>query len=219
MPKNKKKILIFSAGSAGRELFKLIQEINEKKQEWEILGYVDSDPKKIGKKIDSKKVYSLSKLPFNKNIYAICGIMNPLKRKKIYTKEILQRKFKIPNLIHPSINIPKTIKIGSGNIIFENVHLSYEVKIKDYCLISNFCDIGHNLKLSNYVTLMPSVVIGGDCSIKESTLVGSGALIHQNLKIGSNCLVGMGSVIVKDIKNNSSVINYPRQITSIIKKN
>ena len=66
---------------------------------------------------------------------------------------------------------------------------------------------------------MPSVVIGGDCSIKESTLVGSGALIHQNLKIGSNCLVGMGSVIVKDIKNNSSVINYPRQITSIIKKN
>ena len=215
----KKKILIFTAGSAGRELFKLIQEINMKKNQWEVIGYVDIDLKKRGKFIDKKKVYHKINKPYKENIYAICGIMDPATRKKIYNQEILKNNYKIPNLIHPSIIVPGSIKLGIGNIIFGNVHISYDVKIKNYCLISNFCDIGHNLSLGDHTTIMPSVSLGGNCIIKKETLIRSGALIHPNIKIGSNCKIGMGSLVIKDVKNNSSVVNYPRQIISNIKKN
>ena len=54
----KKKILIFSAGSAGREVFQLILNINKLHNEWEVIGYVDDDTNKIGKIIDDVQVYS-----------------------------------------------------------------------------------------------------------------------------------------------------------------
>ena len=48
--------------------------------------------------------------------------------------------------------------------------------------------------------------------MKEKTLIGSGAIIHQGIKIGANCKIGMGTLITGNIKNNTSIINYPRQV-------
>ena len=62
----KKQILIFSAGGSGREIFQLIFSINKLKNEWDVIGYVDDDPKKIGKKIDDVIVYSNKNKPNKK---------------------------------------------------------------------------------------------------------------------------------------------------------
>ena len=209
----RKKILIFSAGSAGREIFQLISSINKLNNEWEVIGYVDNNEKKIGKTVNDIKVYSNKNKPINKEIYATCGAMDSKTRKKIFEEEIIKSNFQIANLIHPLIEIPKCLKIGKGNIIFGNVHISFEVNIKNFSLVSNFCDLGHNLIAGNYITLMPAVTIGGNCNIGEHTLIGSGANVHQCIKIGKNCKIGMGSLIINDLKNNSFVVDQPRKIT------
>ena len=59
----KKKILIFSAGSAGREVFQLILNINKLKNEWEVIGYVDDEKNKIVKTIDNIEVFSTANKP------------------------------------------------------------------------------------------------------------------------------------------------------------
>ena len=94
----KKKILIFSAGSAGREVNQLISSINKISENWEVVGYVDNDKSKIGKTIDGLNVYSNSNKPHNKDIYAICGIMDGSLRKKILTyRNIYHRiRFAVP---------------------------------------------------------------------------------------------------------------------------
>ena len=207
----KKKILIFSAGAAGREVSQLILSINKLQKAWEVIGYVDDDANKIGKTIDNTKIYSNNDKPKKKEIYAICGVMDNAIRKKIFDEEIIKSGYKLTNLIHPLVERPKCFKIGLGNIIFGNVHISFEVNIKNFSIISNFCDLGHNLVINNYFTAMPSVAIGGNCEIGERTLIGSGAKIHQGTKIGNNCKIGMGTLITGNIKNNTSVINYPRQ--------
>ena len=208
----KKKIVIFSAGSAGREVFQLILNINKLKNEWEVIGYVDDDKNKIGKTIDNIEVFSTTNKPKKKEIYAISGIMDSSIRKKIFNKEILKNGYQLTNLIHPLVEKPKCFQVGLGNIIFGNVHISFEVNIKNFSIISNFCDLGHNLITNDYCTVMPSVVIGGNCEIGEKTLIGSGAIIHQGIKIGANCKIGMGTLITGDIKSNTSIINYPRQV-------
>ena len=209
----KKKILIFSAGSTGREVFQLISNINKLQNEWEVIGYVDNDSNKIGKTIDSIQVYSTTNKPKNKEIYAMCGVMDGVIRKKIFDKEIIKNGYQLTNLIHPLVEQPKCFKIGLGNIIFGYVHISFEVNIKNFSIISNFSDLGHNLIANDYFTIMPSVIIGGNCEIGEQTLIGSGATIHQGVKIGSNCKIGMGTLITSNIKHNTSIINYPRQTT------
>ena len=210
----KKEILIFSAGGSGREIFQLISSINKLKNEWKIIGYVDDDSKKIGKKIDGIKVYSNKNKPTKKNIFAVCGIMDLINRKNIFENEIMKVGYQITNLIHPSVEIPKCIKIGKGNIIFGNVHISFDVDIKNFNFICNFSDLGHNLISNNYVTILPSVVIGGNCEIGTQTIIGSGVKIHQGINIGENCKIGMGSIITDSVKKNTSVIDHPRKVIS-----
>ena len=207
----KKKIIIFSAGSAGREVFQLISIINKLNKKWEVVGYVDSDPKKVGKTIDGVKVFSVENKPKHKEIFATCGIMNPQIRKKIYEKEILNFPYKIINLIHPLNENPNCLKIGKGNIIFGNAHISFEVNLENFLLVSNFSDLGHNLIADNYVTIMPSVIIGGNCKIKSGSLIASGAIINQGTSIGKNCKIGMGTLVTKNLKDNISAIDYPRK--------
>ena len=63
----KKKILIFSAGSAGGEVFQLILKINKLKNEWEVIGYVDDDKNKIGKTVNNIEVFSTTNKPNKKD--------------------------------------------------------------------------------------------------------------------------------------------------------
>lgn len=207
-----KKILIFSAGSLGVEILELINQINKNKKEFDVVGFVDN--KKSKNNINGIKVFGLKKIP-KKNIYAICGVMDPHLREKIINKEI-KKKLKMVNLIHPNVKIPKSSKLGIGNIIFDNVHISYEVNLGNHSIISNFSDIGHNLKSKDFLTIMPGTLIGGNCKIGKKVLLGAGAIISQNIIIGNNCKIGSSTFISKNLNNNISVVNHKRQIFSKI---
>lgn len=206
----RKKILIFSSGPAGKEALFLINEINKKnpKNGWEIIGFVDK--KKTKKKVKNLKVYNLREIKNKKAIYAICPVNDPNLRKKIYEKEIIKN-FKVPNLIHPDVNLKKK-SIGIGNIIFGSVNFSYDTKIENYNIFNYNCAIGHDTKINSYNTIMPFVVIGGNCKIDKSVMIGTGAIINQNINIGSNSIIGTGTVIVDDVKKNYSVVDFPRKI-------
>ena len=206
----KKKILIFSAGSAGRDIYQLISTINKFHNEWEVIGYVDSDSKKIGKNFDDVKVYSNKNKPKNKEIFGICGIMNIKTRKKIFDNEI-KNDYKLTNLIHPRTEIPKSLKIGNGNIIF-NCNINANVKIKNFSVISQYCNLGDNTVIGNYTHMLAHISIGSHTEIGDSTFIASGVHINRGVKIGSNCMLGIGTVIMSNLKKNSIVMDYPRQV-------
>ncbi len=208
----KKKILIFSAGSAGRDISQLISIINKFDNKWEVIGYVDEDKKKIGKELDNLEVFSNKNKPKNNEIYAVCGIMEPIIRNKIFEKEIKKNGYKITNLIHPFVEKPNSMKIGNGNIIF-NCNINVDVTIKNFSLIHNFCNLGHNTTIGNYVTMLATITVGGHTTIGDKTFIASGADINRGIKIGNNCKIGIGSVIMNDIKKNTIVMDYPRRVT------
>ena len=75
------------------------------------------------------------------------------------------------NLIHPNTKIPKSTKLGMGNVIFDNVHISYNVNLGNHCIISNFSDIGHDLQSKDFLTIMPGTIIGGNCKIGKKSFI------------------------------------------------
>ena len=207
-----KEILIFSAGPAGRETFQLINEINKKRKQWKVVGYVDDEIEKKLSYLDKIKVFSNKNKPSGNRLYAITGIMEPKIRLKIFKNEIKKNNYKIPNLIHPKIELPECFKLGKGNIIFNNVHISFEVSLGNFSVVSNFSDLGHNLNAKDFLTIMPSVTVGGNCTIGKSVLIGSGVKILQNLNIGDNCKIGIGSTVISNLKKNSSLIDFQRKV-------
>ena len=199
-----KKLLIFTAGSAAHETLKLIKEINKKKKVWNFIGFVDPGFK-------SKNYKNFKKDPKLKNCYAICPILDENIRKKIYLQNIIG-KYKIPNLIHPKVDIPNDIKLGVGNIIINNLHLSFKINIGNYNLFSFNNDLGHNFICGDYNSLMPNVVIGGNVKIGNLNSFSVNSIVLPMVKIGNNNKIGPLSLISSEIKSNNKVTNYPRQI-------
>jgi len=209
-----KKILIFTAGSAGRDIYQLISTINKLNEEWEVIGYVDNDPKKIGKTIDDVRVFSSKNKPKNNKIYGVCGLMNIKLRKKVFDNEI-KNHYQLTNLFHPQTIKPKNLKIGNGNIIF-NCNINSNVKIKNFSVISQYSNLGDHSIIGNYAHLLAHISIGSHTEIGDNTFIASGVHINRGVKIGINCMLGIGTVIMSNIKSNSIVMDYPRQV---IKKN
>ena len=206
----KKKILIFSAGSSGRDIFQLITIINKYKEEWEVVGYVDNNPKLIGKKIDDIEVFSNKKKPKNKELYGVCGLLDIKIKKKIIDNEI-KNNYQLTNLFHPQIEKPKTLKIGKGNIIY-NCNINANVNIKNFTFISHFCNLGDNTIIGNYAHMLAHITLGSYTEIGDKTFIASGVNINRGVKIGNNCQLGIGTVIMSDVKSNSVVMDYPRQV-------
>jgi len=77
----KKKILIFSAGPAGREINQLILNINKFRAEWKVVGFVDDDKNFITKFMTKEKK----------------SIFNPAKASDLFDREDFVYNQKIKN--------------------------------------------------------------------------------------------------------------------------
>jgi len=207
-----KNIFIFGAGPGGRDLLRLIEDINAKLPTWKVLGYVDIDPELIGKKIDGYLVHKSEDLPVSKDYYGICGVMDSALRRKVVTTEIETKGYMLPTLIHPTTVKSNDFIADPGSIIFSNVHISYDVKIGKCVLVSFNTDLGHELRVGEYTSIMPSATIGGNCSIGQNCLIGSGVIFYQGVKVGKESIIGIGTTIIKDVPDNTSVADFPRKI-------
>jgi len=212
----KKKLFIFSAGPSGRDLLRLVYNINEKYPIWEVLGFVDNNISLKGKRIDGLPVLNPNDIPSSNNYYGICGVMSPTLKQKIVKNEIEAKGYKMPVLIHPDIVKSKDLVVGEGSILFSGIHASFNVKLGKCVLISFNTDLGHDLRVDDFSSIMPSVTIGGNCHIGKMSTLGSGVTVYQGLSIGKNSLVGIGSTVLKNIPDETSVTDFPRKLVTPI---
>ena len=206
-----KKIVIIGARGFATEVAWLIEEINNCKEEWEILGFVDDNFENLPKYINGYRVLGdinyINQL--SNDIFLIVGIGNGKIREKI-VKKIPNRKFAI--LIHPDIKVSSTNKIEEGTIICSGSILTVNINIKKHCIVNLDCTIGHAAALEEYTTVLPSTNISGNVNIKKYTTLGTGVKIIQGITIGENVMVGAGAVIIKDIENNCTVVGNPGRV-------
>lgn len=206
------KIYIYSCGGGGREILRLIQDININNMQWKVMGYIDDDKKKQGTMIDGLNVFSYDEISQTDKDYCICGVMDPSLRKKIVEQYILPKGFKIPSLIHPTISLYDDTEIESGAIIYSGVHISYNVKIGKYVLLSSNSLIGHDSELGEFVSIMPATTINGNCEIGSECILGAGSVLHPGISIGNNTVIGLGTKVLSNVESNKTLLDAPRRI-------
>ena len=206
-----KDIIIIGAGGVGRETALIIESINEHKEEWNLLGFVDDDENIQGKLINGYNVLGKLEylLNYNKEVYVVCAIAN-CKVKKAMVNHLQENKnIKFATLIHPSVNINKTVEIGQGSIIYNGVILTANIKIGNQVIISPKCGIGHDSVIEDYVTLLWNVNVSGSVKIGQGSTLGSGSTIIQGLEIGKNSFIGAGAAVIRDIEANRTAVGVP----------
>lgn len=206
-----KDIIIIGAGGVGRETALIVESINEHKEEWNLLGFVDDDENIQGKLINGYNVLGKLEylLNYNKEVYVVCAIAN-CKVKKAMVNHLQENKnIKFATLIHPSVNINKTVEIGQGSIIYNGVILTANIKIGNQVIISPKCGIGHDSVIEDYVTLLWNVNVSGSVKIGQGSTLGSGSTIIQGLEIGKNSFIGAGAAVIRDIEENKIAVGVP----------
>lgn len=205
-----KDLVIFGAGGFGREIQWLIERINEVKDEWNILGYIDdginTDFEQDGYKVLGNTEWLLAQ---EKEISVACAIGNAKTRKRIIEKMEGMENLSFPNLIDPSVQKSQRITMGKGNLICAGTIATVDIKIGDFNIINLDCTIGHDVVLDSFVTVYPSVNISGCVEVGECSELGTGSQIIQGKKIGVEVIVGAGSVIVKDIITSGTYVGIP----------
>lgn len=203
-----KDIIIIGAGALGEEIAWLIEEINDYKLEWNILGFVDDyaygnikdilDYKVLGKTFDVEKY---------KSSYFTIAYGSPTFRKKVI-ESLKIYNLKWANLFSPTVRVHKSNKIGKGVIIGRNTDLTINCEIDDFVMLNIHVVLGHKVKVGKYTIISPNVTINGEGIIGEACQIGANSFI-KNVTVGDNVTVGASSCVVKDVQSDRVVIGVP----------
>jgi len=201
-----KQIVIIGSGGFGREVAWLIEDINLKNLEWEILGFVDDNH--VGEEINGYKVLGGLDWLNNQELFVVCAIGDPTVKMKVI-KKIQNSKNKYPILIHPSVIKSPLIEYGEGTIICAGNILTVNIAIGKHVIINLDCTIGHDAILGDFSTILPSVNVSGNVILEERVTLGTGSQVIQGITIGKNTTIGAGSVVVKNIPTNVVAVGLP----------
>ena len=190
-------IWIYGAGGMGKETLWLI---NDCLNDYNVKGFVD----------DFKQSTDFEELPVvqETNIadnYVI-AIANTKQRKEI---AIVNQKLNFANVVHPSVKINPSVKVGIGNIFCLGTIFTRNIKVGSHIIVNVNTIIGHDTIIESYVSIMFGVKVSGNVTIGEGTYIGSGAVILPNIKIGRWCKVGAGAVVTKDIPDGKTYVGIP----------
>ena len=203
-----KDIVIIGAGGFGREVAWLIEDINKKNMEWNIIGFVDDNQAIQGSEVNGYKVVGNIDWLKEQELYVVNAIGDPVTKKKIIEK-LDGSKNKYPVLIHPSVICSDRVSFGEGSIICAGNIITVNVEIGKHVIINLDCTIGHDANIGDYSTVLPSVNVSGFVKTEECVSVGTGSAIIQGVSIGRNTVVGAGAVIVKDLPANCTAVGSP----------
>ncbi len=208
----KKKLIIFGAGEAGRELLNsIIKDFNGINVvfQWDVIGFIESNENLIGKKVCDIKVFSLHQifdLKKNEEIYAICPLLNTEIRKRIIDYEIIANNFKLANIIHPSVIISPTAIIANGVVLYPNVVIGDNSRISQGVIINYNSIVGHDVVINSNSFIGPGVTLTGRCTIGENTLLGAGSICIPGVEIGANSRIAAGIVVTTNVKANTTLL-------------
>ena len=210
-----KNIVIVGAGGVGRETSLIIQQINELKSTWNLIGFIDDDVNSWGNVINGYPVIggmdSLEKLSLD--TYVVVAIANYEVKRKIVNR--INNKFKFATIIHPKVYIHDYINIGEGTLIYEGAILTTNIKVGNHVIISPKCGIGHDSIIKDYVSLLWNVNISGNDIIEEGVMMGSASTVIQGKRIGKGSTVGAGAVVIDNIDSYSTVVGVPAKVIKV----
>lgn len=203
-----KDIVIVGAGGFGREVAWLIENINDVKSEWHILGFVDDNPEIQGVSFNEYKVIGTIEWLKSQEMYVVFAIGNPITKKKLVTS-LSSSKNQYPVLIHPNVLFSKSVSFGEGCIICAGNILTTDITCGKHVILNLSCSVGHDVVIGDYCTILPAVRISGKVELAECVSVGTNSALIQGVKVGTNTIIGLSSAVVKDLPENCTAVGIP----------
>jgi len=199
-------IVILGSGGMAREVAWLVEEINAVDYRWEILGFSENNPGRVGQDVGRYSICCHDDQLQEMDVAVAMGIGNP---------EVLVRLCEnfgdrppelLPNLIHPSVILdPGRIRLGNGNIICAGSIFTIDIEIGSCNVFNIGCRVSHDVSIADGCVVNPRASLAGGVRVGAGVLVGAGATVLQYLEVGTAATVGAGAVVTKSVPDGVTV--------------
>lgn len=204
-------LVIIGVGGLGRECSAWCEDINADRATFNVLGFLDDDPSKIGTIHHGLPVLGNAEWLAQHRAAAIVAIGSAPARRRM-VKRVAAHVLGFPVLSHPRAYVGRYIEIGDGTIICPAAVLTADIRIGKFVCINFGLTIGHDSRVDDYATLAPGVNVSGYSKIGEGADLGAGAVTLPGVAVGEWAIVGAGAVLTHDVPANTTVVGVPAKV-------
>jgi sugar O-acyltransferase (sialic acid O-acetyltransferase NeuD family) len=198
-------------GAANPEIVKLVDAINERKEIWEIIGFLDD--------VKKGEVTSYMGYPIlggeesiteygNKDCSFINNVFSTTHNRQLVREKLDKFRVNYATLVSPGVDT-RYVHIGADCVILEGVVLGTNVSIGNHVMVRANSTISHDAMVGTYVFVGPGVTICGNVTLGEGAYIGAGSVIKDGVNVGPWSTVGMGSIVNKDVAGDDIVAVAP----------
>ena len=210
------KIVVVGAGGFSREvaeIFKDQAKLNSKRIKKMVIGFVDDDPKFIGKSLNGIPILGNIDWLIEKQKDAMCVVaIGDPKIKKNIVEKLIKANMKFTNAIHPSVIMSDSVVLGEGDIICAGCVLTVNIRIGNHVILNLLTTIGHDAVIDDYCSIMPGVRINGENHLHQGVYVGTGSSFAHQVEIGEWSTLGAGAVVIGDIPDHVLAVGVPATV-------
>lgn len=205
----KSKCIIFGAGTYGQVYAEYLNDL------YNIVGYIDDNPKLIGSKIKGievlgNKSFLIREIDISHAVFVPIGVNHV--RVQIL-KELRSHGFHTPSFIHPETIIHKSVKIGKAVYVLPGTNIMPDTVVGDDVMISMGVNIAHHNKISQGCFFSQGSNIGASINIGKQAYFGIASTIMTGIKeVGKQSLIGAGTVVIRDVPDHAVVVGNPGRI-------
>ena len=121
------------------------------------------------------------------------------------SKLLLEHRFDIVSVIHPSSVVASSAYIGAGVFVGPLCLVGPYCSIEDFVQINNSATIAHHSTIGKGAMIADGSHIGGSVKIGQGSLIGIGVTVNRDLIIGDNVTIISGANIYGNILHNRNV--------------
>ena len=114
-----------------------------------------------------------------------------------------------PILIHPSVILSPTVKMGPGALVVAGSIVNADTSIGRGAILNTACSVDHDCLIGDFVHISPGAHLAGDVHVGDGTWIGIGAVVREGVRIGKNVIVAAGAAIISDIEDGVRVGGVP----------
>lgn len=192
---------------------KVVLEISQAMQGFEILGFVDDDPEKLSLTVRGLPVVGstrdLERLQQNLDVEgAIVAIANNPRRRAL-GQRVLEAGLELVNAIHPTVHLDSDVVLGRGTVLCQGVIVVAGTRIGNSVNVHTGATIDHDNVIEDGANLGPGVHTAGRVHIGRDAFVGAGAVFIPDVMVGEGAVVGAGAVVIRPVEPFDRVVGVP----------
>jgi sugar O-acyltransferase (sialic acid O-acetyltransferase NeuD family) len=208
-------IVIVGAGGLGREVSEWVEDINDAKPTFRLLGFVDDDASRHGERCHDVLILGgidwIAAQPreIGAEIGVIVGIGSPAAKRRVIERLRAAGVARFPPILHPQAVIGRFVEIGEGTIVCPGAILTTDIRIGRFVALNFDLTVGHDSRIDDYALLAPGVHVSGRVHIGEGCDLGAGATVVPSAEIGAWSIIGAGATVTGSLPANCTAVGTP----------